>query len=66
MRPRGFDAREHAMRRRSATRPSPAGREGQGPAARRLSAADAHAPCACQDEGAGEAEMDVSVKEGWG
>ena len=30
MRPRGFDAREHTVRRRSATRPPPAGREGQG------------------------------------
>jgi len=66
MRPRGFDAREHTVRRRSATRPPPAGREGQGRAARRLSAADARAPWACQDEGAGEAEVDVSVKEWWG
>ena len=48
---------------RSATRPLPAGRDGQGQAARWVSAADAHARWACEDEGEAEAEVDVSVKE---
>ena len=41
-----------------------AGRDGQGQAARWVSAADAHARWACEDEGEAEAEVDVSVKGG--
>ena len=61
------DARERTSHGpRSATRPLPAGRDGQGQAARWVSAADAHARWACEDESDGEAEVDVSVKEGRG
>ena len=54
-RPRGLDAREHMVRGPSATRPPPAGREGQGRTARRVSVArPRHAPWTCEAEGEGE------------
>ena len=57
-RPRGLDARGGTRSQWTALGHKAAGREGQGRAAHRVSAADAHAPWACEDEG------DVSVNEG--
>ena len=68
MRPRGHDAREHtACGPPSATRPPPATRWARGPGSGTESgAARPRAPWACEDEREGEAEAEVSVKEGSG
>ena len=67
MRPRGLDAREHTpCGPPSAARPPPAGREGQAGKTAGSGAARPRAPWACEDEGEGEAEVGVSVKEGRG